>query len=1565
MSIVENAVATLSFDNKDFEKKTAESLGTLDKLKGALKFDGVSRGFEAISNAAAEVSFAPIEKGIEAMHSSMSLAETFIQTAFFRISNAALSAGKQIVSSLTVDPIKTGLQEYETQINSVQTILANTESKGSTLEDVNAALDELNHYADMTIYNFTQMTRNIGTFTAAGVDLETSTAAIKGIANLAAVSGSTAQQASTAMYQLSQALASGTVKLQDWNSVVNAGMGGQVFQDALKETAKVHKINIDAMIKRDGSFRETLQTGWLSTEILLETLQKFTGDLSEEQLKEMGYTKEQIESIIKLGETANDAATKVKTFSQLKDTLAEAAQSGWTQSWEIIIGDFEEAKDLYTRISDSVSDILNKSADTRNNVLEMAFSSSSSKWKSIVAEVKNAGGEYVDFEDQLKKVAKKYGLDVDAMIKESGSLEKSLESGWLTTAMLSETFANLGTVMKKDEKTGQDVLKYSKSQISAFTDMSRSIKLTNNWMHKFTDTLNQKGARQTIIDAAANSFHAIGNVIDRIKRAWQSFFSPITSDTIVNIANAIEAASQKFLSFTENNDNLLKISHSFQGLFAILDIGKQILEAVFNKARNVTSVFGPALTGILNFIDPLGKDIRDFANQLRKDNYFEQFIDNIVAKIDEFKEKMFKLLPSNVATFITNIRDSIQNGLNTITDGTTSFYETVKKRITDAVEYIKTKWGEFRTAIETKFNLKPYDILRGIITTIYNVFKLALGAANAFKFGIVKMFEKIDSTYEGNAFFGLLAHIVDLARTAAVAIGQMIWKLVGNVANAFKSISANDVVQFFQGLAAGTFTISIASVAKSLSNFINGFGEVVESIGEVAGKFSGVLDGFRETLKAYENNLNAKTLKTIGEAVVMLVGSLVVLSLLDPQTTANGVITVGELLAALVGAVSILAKMDTKKVAAAAAGVTSLSIGLLLMTAAVAILAHVDTGGVIKAVAALGAILLGIQQFMEHIKTKRIKTVGLAMQMFSIAFIELAAAILLISLVDSTKLADSVVALGAVMLGMMEFVNHLDSKGILAKSVGISVLAGSMIVLAGAVAIFGAMPTDMIMQGLIGLASALLVMSLACNYTKGNMEAAGSILVMSLAIDALVPGLMLLGAMPLLDLIQAIIGVAAALAIFGAAAKLLTPVIPAMKTLALTLAEIGIAMALLGVGVLAVSAAILALGTAVGVGGNAFIIGVQTMILAAVSFVPTLVTAFIEGLDSIRQAILAGITMLLQILKDLLVSALDLIIEVIPKLLETVGAVLNALVEYGPEIYKAIFTIVIDVLTAIAENIKPISDKLLEIFLGALDVLIERAAAIIERVVTLVIALINGVADALRNNSQGLYDAIKNLLSSIVDTIVTVVKQGIPELVNLGGELLDGIIDGIGSGLTALKNKAGEICTTIADKVTGFFGISSPSKLTTSYGEFISQGLINGIGSKEKEATRVVDKFGNSVTGGLRKAMSDVNGYLDGDLDLNPVITPVLDLDEVDKGTKQLKHSFDNIGTKSGVYNLASSMNANMASTAAFGSGPMSAGTANGWTNTFMINSTDPKGVAEEIDRKLGNKLMGALSKWG
>ena len=370
MSNIDQRIVQMQFDNKQFERGVSETLDSLAALRKELNLKGATRGLEDLDKGIGRINLNPLKDGIGTIARRFTTMGMVGMTILQDLTRSAFQLGKQLAFTLTVQPITSGFSEYETQINAIQTILANTSKQGTTLTDVSDALRELNTYADKTIYNFTEMTRNIGTFTAAGVELDTSVEAIKGIANLAAVSGSNPQQAATAMYQLSQALSSGTVKLMDWNSVVNAGMGGALFKDALMETARVQGVAIDDYLEEAGSFRETLQKGWLSKDILLETLAKFTGDLTNDQLEAMGYTKEQIDGITELGKMANDAATKVKTLTQLRETLMEAAQSGWTMSWELIIGDFNEAKSLLTIIADTLGAVIGRSADTRNAILQ-------------------------------------------------------------------------------------------------------------------------------------------------------------------------------------------------------------------------------------------------------------------------------------------------------------------------------------------------------------------------------------------------------------------------------------------------------------------------------------------------------------------------------------------------------------------------------------------------------------------------------------------------------------------------------------------------------------------------------------------------------------------------------------------------------------------------------------------------------------------------------------------------------------------------------------------------------------------------------------------------------------------------------------------------------------------------------------------------------------------------------------------------------------------------------------------------------------------------------------------
>ena len=447
---VDERVVQMKFDNKNFEENTKTTMGTLDKLKQSLNLNGATKGLESIDKAAKSVNLTGLGTAIDQVQLKFSALEVMAVTTLANITNSALAAGKRIALGLTLEPVKTGFQEYETQINAVQTIMANTASKGTSLEQVNKALDELNTYADKTIYNFTEMTKNIGTFTAAGVDLDTSVGAIQGIANLAAVSGSNAQQASVAMYQLSQALASGTVKLMDWNSVVNAGMGGEVFQNALKTTARLHGVAIDQMIKNEGSFRETLKNEWLTADVLTETLKKFTtsgvneylaknSELTAENIKQIReqassneaaadtlaakskLNKQEIKELLDLSKTAEEAATKVKTFTQLKDTIKEAIQSGWSQSWRTIVGDFEEAKTFFTSLSDTFGGIISRAADARNNLLKGALDTkqvTTADWNEIIA----SGKGIKEFQNALKDTARIHGIAIDDMIIRAGSL---------------------------------------------------------------------------------------------------------------------------------------------------------------------------------------------------------------------------------------------------------------------------------------------------------------------------------------------------------------------------------------------------------------------------------------------------------------------------------------------------------------------------------------------------------------------------------------------------------------------------------------------------------------------------------------------------------------------------------------------------------------------------------------------------------------------------------------------------------------------------------------------------------------------------------------------------------------------------------------------------------------------------------------------------------------------------------------------------------------------------------------------------------------------------------------
>ena len=741
---VDSRVLEMRFDNKQFEAGIATSMSTLEKLKSKLNLTASSKSLQGLGDAAKKVDMSGLGKGVDSIHTKFSALQVVGVTALANITNSAINAGKRITKALTIEPVTSGLQEYETQINAVQTILANTQKEHTTIKQVNSALDELNLYADKTIYNFTEMTRNIGTFTAAGVDLKTSVNAIQGIANLAAVSGSTSQQASVAMYQLSQALAAGTVKLMDWNSVVNAGMGGQVFQEALRETSEELNTGAEAAIKANGSFRESLQTGWLTSEVLTETLKKFTTSganeyvakytgLSKEAVaaalkeaearygeanaidkaaeslaKKSGKNKQEIKEALQFAKTAEDAATKVKTLTQLWDVLKEAAQSGWAQTWRLIIGDFEEAKALFTPLSEFLTDIINKVSNARNDLLESALGmgfeklyTSLSKTLKPIKKVADGAKDLTEKVGNVKSSLGDLGKVVDSVIigkfgngeERVDKLTKAGENYYKVQNKVNETLGNSfrytkdqiaaqdkllasqgktrneqGKSAKSASKTEKETTKltkaqknqlkelvkmteeqarangYTDEQIKALRELRETADSLGIPLDTFIDKMDEINGRWLLLDSFKNIGKSIVKIFSSIGKAYRDVFEPMKPEQLFNAIGAFHKFTSQLIISDKTAENLRK---TFRGLFSVIDIITTILGGGFKLAFTVvSSVLKAFNTTFLGFTGMIGDAIYKFNTWLSEHNIITKFIDSLTEKLPALIDKIKEFISS-------------------------------------------------------------------------------------------------------------------------------------------------------------------------------------------------------------------------------------------------------------------------------------------------------------------------------------------------------------------------------------------------------------------------------------------------------------------------------------------------------------------------------------------------------------------------------------------------------------------------------------------------------------------------------------------------------------------------------------------------------------------------------------------------------------------------------------------------------------------------------------------------------------------------------------------------------
>lgn len=1136
---VDERVVEMRFDNKQFESNVQTSMSTLDKLKQKLNLSGASKGLENINASAKNVNMSGLASGVETVRAKFSALEVIGVTALANITNSAVNAGKHVIKALTLDPVISGFKEYETQINAVQTILANTSSKGTTLDQVNDALDELNHYADLTIYNFTEMTRNIGTFTAAGVDLETSVSAIQGIANLAAVSGSTSQQASTAMYQLSQALASGTVKLMDWNSVVNAGMGGEVFQNALRETSELLGTGAEAAIKAEGSFRESLSTGWLTSEVLTETLKKFTTSganeyvakytgLSEKAVKaaleeaearygeadaidqaskalakKSGKNADEIKDALQMAKTAEDAATKVKTFSQLMDTLKEAIQSGWTQTWEILIGDFEEAKDLFSSISDFLGGVIQKASDARNNLLESAlgkgFTGLAEKVQGFIKPVKEAANAVTKVKDSVQdldeivnnvirgdfgngqerinklteagqnyykvqnKVNEALGNSFRYSDKQVEAQEKLLGSHKKATKAKSDESKET-TKLTDEEKNrikilanmSEEQLKskgYTDEQIAAFRELGDTAKKLGIPLNEFIDNLDEINGRWLLIDSFKNIGKSLVKVFSAIGQAWREVFDPIKPEQIFNIIGAFHKFTSTLVMSDETAD---KLKRTFKGLFAIIDIITTVTGgALKNAIKIVSTLLGMADVDILSVTAAIGDAIVKVRDWIDAHNIFAKSIEIILPYL--------KQAVTGIKEWIDTLKDSdniprdialgLVNGLRAGIKGVVSVMIELGKAIIDT---IKSVLGIHSPS--TEFMEIGKNIILGLIEGLQNGASALWDVLKKIGSKCIEIVKKIDF---GKVF------------AAAVTVGML-------------------------------YTLKkFADILEMFAAPLEGFGDLLSGIGKA-------FTGLGKSLAASAWEKRSKAILNIAIAIAILAASIALLTKLDTKKmwgAIGALVVLGAVVTALAFAASKMGETTSifKKSTTPIVGVAA---SILILAIAMNKLAKIDSKDIPKILGLLTAIVVGLSILMVAIgkmtkggEAKNMDKVGKMLVKMSLALLIMVGVMKLISMMNPGDIAKGLIVIGMMSLIFAGLIAVSKLGGEHAKKAGSMLLkiSGAFLIMTAVIKIISSMNPQEIAKGLVVITIFGLVFTALIAVSKlagQNAGKAGAMLLM-------------------------------------------------------------------------------------------------------------------------------------------------------------------------------------------------------------------------------------------------------------------------------------------------------------------------------------------------------------------------------------------------------------------------------------------------------------------------------------
>jgi phage-related protein len=1534
---VDERVVEMSFDNARFEKNASETLSTLDKLKEKLNFEGAVKGFDKLEDAIGDVSFDGLNGGIENTSSKFSALEAVALGALMNIGSQIESTAQKLVSSLTIDQISAGWSKYEQKTSSVQTIMNST---GKSMEEVNEQLDKLNWYTDETSYNFLDMVSNIGKFTSNSVELGTAVTAMQGIANWAALSGANVNQASAAMYNLAQAISVGSVKLIDWKSIENANMATTEFKQTVIDTAvelgTLKKTTSGYATVAKGTavsvtdFNSALSEGWFSSNVLLKSLNEY-GRFSEAlygamDLVEVDTTSEMIslveaykdgsksveelseemgtsladtklimdtlsDSTMELSMKAFKAGQETKTLSEAIAYVKEAVSSGWMNTFELIFGDYEEAKKLWSNLSETLYGVFVASGEARNELLEGALDNSA---EFVTKDDWDGLTEGLDITEDLQNgivsFARENGVAIDDLISQYGSFEKSLKDGWLTSDLFTNYVVNLLNSTDEESET--------------LKDFASDIDDTSSSLSELVDKLNRKSGRTLLLESIKNSFDAACKIVGAFKDAVSDVFPAITSE---GIYNAIEKVNEFTESLIASDDAVSKFKNGFEGILSVIRTVGQIVASFIKVIAKGSEVFEGISTVALSIFNLLGKIVTEVINATAETGAFisvgdllYNVVSRLVTKFNEFANKIaavidqlsnstlirkFATTAKTIGTTFTSIISSIEeiifgyskktddateatDNFGTALENTSTIGSTVIKVITNLLNGINTIIQKIKTSqavanISTAFsNLK--ESLQPLVTSIINLF-------NTVKTSFVSLFSSITGkTNISDIIVTMLETIINGIATLIEWLATLITLV--NRSGIFDTIG-NGITYVFQSIRNGisgstensNFISNIFSQLSKFSDFLVASAKDFTSLN----LFDAIKTGLNNVITAFDNldNSVTNTLKPAIESIRELLGGdealfniiglaeifflvKAITSLVGQFKTLTGVT---EALSNMMKAFGTAAKDFAKAAEWKALGemIKDFGIAIGIVAASVFALSFVDTGKLIGAAVAVGIMASALAIMMKYFSgiQKNVKDLPAAATIlaFAAALDMLVIPIAVLALVPWQKLYKSTFAVSALLiaLGGAARIMGKQAKGaavILAMSVALNALVIPIIALTKVESVALAQALTTLTVALIALAWAgpeisVTLSSLATALIKFALSVAAigisvpvSILLFVAAIEKLKSiNTTAVNFKAMIEtIVVALVILAAALAGLYFASPYITPIIPLLTKLSKALKNIVVA-------------------------------------IAGLALVSVLLSGFTDE-------IALAMTNLINTMAQVIINTSGNVAEAFVTVLD---AILVAIAGHAESLLEALWTIIEAMLKAIAGRMTAWEVKFMdEHFMGWLvsDEAREEAKEYGYEVAD---GVIEGYEQRMSENQSGSkFSAWAEAYGNSSDYDKTVKKAKIAgsTALNISGlttplklikEIGEFFVEGFTNGIITSNSKltavaVNEVSGTATETLEEDLKINSPSKVTYETGVFFVEGLANGIEDNVSIVSSSVSKLADSA----KEPLSGINKEL-------------------------------------------------------------------------------------------------------